>query len=62
MSFNAVTNALTVNPALSDIGTFTLDFTVKTVYDGMAPSQSATNSKVLTILHPCSAAIIDNKG
>ena len=38
MSFNAATNNLTVNPGPNDFGTFTLDFTVKTKYDGMAPS------------------------
>lgn len=49
MSFNSATNNLSVNPGLTNFGTFTLEFTVKTVYDGMASSQSLTVTKILTV-------------
>ncbi len=38
MSFNALTNVLTATTGLSNFGIFTLNFTVKTKYDGIAPS------------------------
>jgi hypothetical protein len=38
MDFNLQTNILTVTPGPTDIGTFNLDFSVKTLFDGMAPS------------------------
>jgi hypothetical protein len=38
MSFNTATNILSVTPGLTDVGLFSLEFTVKTVYDGMASS------------------------
>jgi hypothetical protein len=31
-------NTFLVSSGLNDIGTFTIEFTVKTVFDGMAPS------------------------
>ncbi len=38
MSFNTTTNILSVSPTPTDFGTFTLDFKVKTLYDGLAAS------------------------
>jgi hypothetical protein len=38
MNFSPATNRLTVTPELTDFGTFTLQFTVKTFYDGLAAS------------------------
>jgi hypothetical protein len=38
MSFNTANNVLTVTPGPTNFGTFILDFTVKTIYDGMAAS------------------------
>ena len=51
MSFNATTKILTVTPGPTDFGTFILDVSVKTIYDGMAPSLKV-NSYVLTIYKP----------
>ena len=48
MSFNATTKILMVTPGPTDFGTFILDVSVKTIYDGMAPSLKV-NSHVLTI-------------
>ena len=48
MSFNATTKILTVTPGPNDFGTFILNVSVKTIYDGMA-RQSLTITKVLTI-------------
>ena len=61
MSFNAATNILTVTPGPTDFGTYTLDFSVKTVFDGMAPSQNYTLTKVLKIykLNIGSGTILD---
>jgi hypothetical protein len=60
MSFNAQTNFLTVTPVTTDFGTFNLDVSVKTIYDGMAPSVKI-NSYLLTIyrLEIGSGAILD---
>ena len=38
ISFNKETNNLNVTPGSSDFGTFMLDFTVKTHFDGLAPT------------------------
>jgi hypothetical protein len=38
MSFNPTSKILTVKPGPIDIGTFILEVSVKTIYDGMAPS------------------------
>ena len=48
MSFNASLKILTVNLGPNDNGTFILDVSVKTIYDGMAPSLKV-NSHLLTI-------------
>ena len=48
MSYNAITKTLTVTPGPTDFGTFILDVSVSTIYDGMAPSLKV-NSHVLTI-------------
>ena len=48
MSFNSITNNLTVTPGVADFGLYTLQITYTSDYDGMNPSLKA-NSHVLTI-------------
>ena len=48
MIFDATSKNLTVTPGPNDYGTFIIDVSVKTIYDGMAPSLKV-NSHVLTI-------------
>jgi hypothetical protein len=38
MDYDTATNVLTVTPGPTNFGIFTLNFTVKTKYDGIAPS------------------------
>jgi hypothetical protein len=38
MSFDHTQKILAVNPGKTDIGTFILDFSINSIYDGMAPS------------------------
>jgi hypothetical protein len=48
MSFNETSKILTVTPGPINFGTYILDVSVKTIYDGMTPSLKL-NSHLLTI-------------
>ena len=48
MNFDAVTKTLTVNPGIADIGSYTLDVSYTSDYDGMSAS-SKLKSHVVTI-------------
>ena len=38
MSYNTTTKNLTVTPGAADIGSYTLEISYSTIFDGMAPS------------------------